>query len=464
MKDTALYVRVSTEKQEEGYSLEFQQERLKAYCVATNLHVKDIFIDGGYSGSNLSRPGLQSLLERIKEFDVIVVYKLDRLSRSQKDTLHLIEDVFLPNNVDFISISESFDTGSAFGRAMVGILSVFSQLERENIKQRMMAGRVQRAKNGLHNGSFYVPIGYRYIDGQLKVDDYESNQLTEAAELYVNGIGARKIERILNQRGYKHSYGEWKGSSNISTTLFNPVYRGLVTFDGVEYQGKHERIFSDDLYIKMLEEKLNRSKGSAFKREHLLTGLLWCGHCGSRVAINNIRGKQYYACYSASKSSKHMIKDPNCCLEKIPKEELENAIAAEIKCLYNDLETIITTHKNEHQQPDTSTFEKQIIKLDAQAKRLMDLYQFGEIDAQQIRDRMESIRTEKRNIESKIKAIIEYDYNGFKKAVSDVVERWDDFESVNEQREYLMDALDKIILISKDEVRIHMKINSSDMN
>ena len=129
MKRAGLYIRVSTSQQEkEGYSLEAQEEKLKAYAIAKDYHVHKIYTDSALSGAKLERPALQQMICDIEnsELDIVIVYKLDRISRSQKNTMYLIEDVFLKNNVDFVSMQESFDTTSSFGRAMIGILSVFA--------------------------------------------------------------------------------------------------------------------------------------------------------------------------------------------------------------------------------------------------------------------------------------------------------------------------------------------------
>ena len=129
----ALYARVSTEKQIENYSIPVQKERIYALCKSKGWTDVVEYIDGGYSGSNLNRPALIKLQEDIEQglINAVVVYRLDRLSRSQRDTIYLIEDKFLPHNVEFISISETIDTSTPFGRAMIGIMSVFAQLERE---------------------------------------------------------------------------------------------------------------------------------------------------------------------------------------------------------------------------------------------------------------------------------------------------------------------------------------------
>lgn len=194
MKKAGLYIRVSTlEQAQEGYSIGAQKERLIAFCKAHDWAIADIYVDGGYTGANLDRPGMQKLISEIGKMDVVLVYKLDRLSRSQKDTLYLIEEVFLPNNVDFVSMNESFDTSTPFGRAMIGILSVFAQLEREQIKERTQMGRIARAKQGLYHGGGCMPIGYDYKDGKLVVNEYEAIQIKKIFEWYIGGMATDKI-------------------------------------------------------------------------------------------------------------------------------------------------------------------------------------------------------------------------------------------------------------------------------
>ena len=150
-----IYVRVSTiEQAKEGYSIGEQTERLQKYCEAHDWKIYKVYTDAGYSGKDTNRPALQNLIKDVKagKLNMVLVYKLDRLSRAQKDTLMLIEDVFLKNNADFISMQENFDTSTPFGRAMIGILAVFAQLEREQIKERMKMGKDARAKEGKYSG------------------------------------------------------------------------------------------------------------------------------------------------------------------------------------------------------------------------------------------------------------------------------------------------------------------------
>lgn len=171
----AIYVRVSTlEQAEEGYSIEEQIDTLKKFCEVKKWTVTKVYSDPGFSGSNIERPGLSNLIKDAKNqyFDTVLVYKLDRLSRSQKDTLYLIEDVLGVNDISFVSLNENFDTATPFGKAMIGILAVFAQLEREQIRERMTMGKVGRAKSGKAMSWRWTAFGYRYPDDGSR-DTYE---------------------------------------------------------------------------------------------------------------------------------------------------------------------------------------------------------------------------------------------------------------------------------------------------
>lgn len=126
------YARVSSEGQLDGYSIPQQMEIIENYCKIKEWNLIKIYVDGGFSGANTNRPALQDMIEHIDLYDLVLVYRLDRLSRSQRDTLALI-DLFAKHEVKFASVQENFDTSTPLGMAMVGILSTFAQLERENI-------------------------------------------------------------------------------------------------------------------------------------------------------------------------------------------------------------------------------------------------------------------------------------------------------------------------------------------
>lgn len=310
MKRAGLYICVSTlEQAQEGYSIGAQKERLIAFCKAHDWTIMDIYVDGGYTGANINRPGLQKL---ISEIDIVLVYKLDRLSRSQKDTLYLIEEVFLPNNVDFVSMSESFDTSTPFGRAMIGILSVFAQLEREQIKERTHMGLIARAKQGLYHGGGKPPIGYNYDheNGKLVINEYEAIQIKKIFEWYSNGMSTDKIAERLKSEGYKNKYKSWDivNGSTVAKILCNDVYLGVTHFGDVVTENTHEPIITREQFEKTQEIKIKRQEiygDTAFVSAHLLTGMIFCGRCGARYfAKRSYSRYEYFLCYSRAKASK----------------------------------------------------------------------------------------------------------------------------------------------------------------
>ena len=337
MRRAALYIRVSTlEQAQEGYSVGEQRERLIAYCKAQDWLIADIYVDGGYTGSNLNRPGIQKLMSETEKFDVVLVYKLDRLSRSQRDTLYLIEEIFRPNKVDFVSMQESFDTSSPFGKAMIGLLAVFAQLEREQIKERTWMGRVARAKTGLHHGGGNIPIGYDYEDGKLIVNPYEAEQVRKIYEWYLSGASLKAITDKLQDAGYTNKYSSYNSWSSVRNILENETYIGRLHFGGVVVDHAHEAIITEEQFnaAQILRGKRREQFGShAFQSKHVLTGLLFCGHCGGRYYLRNTGKYSYYACYSRTKQMKNMIKDPNCQNKIWRAQDLEPIIEEKILAL-----------------------------------------------------------------------------------------------------------------------------------
>ena len=283
----AKYVRVSTDKQrEEGYSVDIQKERLTGYTRSLfppeqyDVEYRE-YIDDGFSGASLNRPKMNQLIDDVKNGEVthVVVVKLDRLSRSQKDTLYLIEDVFLPHNVAFISMGESFNTATPFGRAVVGILSVFAQLERENIFERTRSGMQKRVELGYWPGGGRVPFGYDYDREQgTLIPNRDAETVRRIYDLYIQGYA---MQTIADMCGLKYD----KLVQNILTRKSNT---GVIVYNGVEYRGRHEPIVSCETYQKAMLAMLERS-GKKFTSvtEHLLTGLLRCGNAAPGCDIRS---------------------------------------------------------------------------------------------------------------------------------------------------------------------------------
>lgn len=410
-----IYVRVSTAEQaEEGYSVGEQTERLKKYCEAKGWGVHQVYTDAGFSGANIERPAMTKMqLDIQKEkLDLVLVYKLDRLSRSQKDTLFLIEDVFLKNNVDFVSMNENFDTSTPFGRAMIGILSVFAQLEREQIRERMAMGRAARAKDGYFHGGGFTPIGYDYVDGELIVDEYEAMQVKKVHALFLQGLPINSIQMIMNKK-YTNKHGSWRSHSAVRNVLTNVLYIGKIEWQGDYYDGRHEPILDADTFNKSVKRynAISWTKGSGehkhrpFQAKHLLTGLLFCGNCGARYFAKgnhsgrgeNRRYHPYYTCYSRAKTQKRMVIDPACKNKTYPVTGLDEVINNEIKKLVFDPTYLNQILETERPAPvdDKAVIEERLVDIDKQISRLLDLYQSGNMPIEIITERVEVLNAEK---------------------------------------------------------------------
>lgn len=376
INEVACYVRVSTDNQaEEGYSIPEQTERLTDYCRAMGWRIVKFYTDAGYTGANTNRPALCDLVEGANRhlFDAVVVFKLDRLSRSQKDTLTLIEG-FLAHDVAFVSMTENFDTSTPFGRATVGILSVFAQLEREQIKERCSLGREGRAKGGKYRGGGYTPIGYEYKDGQLIVNESEAAQIRLIHERFQHGDSFRSIAKMMTDKGYTHKYGTWE-VYRIARTLKNPLYCGYVTYKGETYKGEHEPIISEECYhLTMDADKVRNTAKSPHIGRSLLGGLLFCARCGARYCISRTSGSspyQYYCCHSRRKTSAHMVKDPNCKNKNWKKEDLDRLVLDEVRNLRNEPLKVSDQAQRESKIP---LITAELEKVEKQRARLMDLY------------------------------------------------------------------------------------------
>ena len=469
-KRVFLYVRVSTQEQaKEGYSIDEQIARLEKYCDAKNWIVAKIYTDAGHSGGNTKRPALQKLMKdcKAKKGDLVVVYKLDRLSRSQKDTLELIEDYFLANGVDFVSMTENFDTSTAFGKAMIGILSVFAQLEREQIKERMAMGREGRAKKGKFHGSSVIPIGYDYIDGKLVINEFDAMQVRKIFEMYIAGKSPYKIADYMNEHGYKHKYGVWYADS-VSNCITKHVYIGKIAHMGTVYDGEHEAIVDEETFEKANALKQQKSEEHAKncqrrgKITSYLGSYLECGCCGAkyskRTRICKTHRYEKYICYSRWKSMPKLIKDPNCKNKIWDMNELDNIIFDEIKKLSLDsdyLKEIISKDDGE-----AEVIQKEINKLDEQIVRLMDLYTLGMFPIDALQKKTKELNEQKEKLEHELEKIM--DEEKAKLSHQKTVEIVNSFSDILENGDFdeirtVIGALIDKIVINGDNITIHWK-------
>ncbi len=448
-KVAAIYIRVSTDAQrEEGYSIDAQKEMLTAYCVSKAIKNYEYYIDGGFSGSNIERPELKRLIEDVKEGKIgcVLVYKLDRLSRSQKDTLYLIEDVFNPYNVDFISLNESMDTSTPLGRLMLGILSAFAQLERENIKERTSMGMKERVKEGYWMGGGRVPFGYDYDSEKgILVPNKDAEAVRKVYELYLSGYSTNSIARMLGLSYERLARQILKRKTNA----------GFIVYKGEEFLGKHEPIISLETYeraMQRMSERSGRFKGDA---QNLLTGLVKCGVCGAKMRYQKW-GKQGYklVCYSKDKSKPHLVKDPDCTNNGIWADELENVVKEDLF----SLGIKSTKIKFDNEKSVIDILKENEKKLSEKLKRLYSLY--AEADDEILKESIKEIKINLDSIQKQIKReekerVISKRNSEIKKQLTTLRETWK-YLTPKEKRNIIESCVSEIV-VADDNAEIYYK-------
>jgi len=404
VKRAALYVRYSTHNQDDNYSVAIQLERTKLLCASKGWIILDEFIDPAYSGSNMERPALQEMLSRLDEFDVVVVYRLDRLSRSQRDTMTLIQDYFLKSNVDFVSVSETLDTTTPFGMAMIGILAVFAELERATITERLQGGIDKRVEAGyrLICGN-HMPTGYKKGKDEegnniLLIDDLQAKKVQRIFDLYEQYHSITKIQAILKEEGFSG-----RRFTTIRQILSNRLYIGEVQRRDKYYPGIHESIISAEQFdrVQVLLARHPKGANAGKAKESLFSSLITCGCCGeiymtySYKVKNKIKGDYYvrsYLCRARRFPSEY---EEKCTSQIVKNNTLESLFIKELDGLLEERQTKTISVKKR------SNFDTALKKIDDKINRLIDLYEDGELDKETLNTRLEKRKKEKEELIAK---------------------------------------------------------------
>ena len=478
MNKVALYVRVSTTSQlEEGYSIEEQKAKLESYCDIKDWHVYKVYTDGGFSGSTTERPALEQLIKdaQSKLFDTVLVYKLDRLSRSQKDTLYLIEDVFLKNDIEFVSLLENFDTSTPFGRAVIGLLSVFAQLEREQIKERMQLGKLGRAKSGKSMMWSKTSYGYSYDKetGTMTVNEYEALVVKEIFASYLAGMSITKLRDKINEEYPKQPAWSYR---TIRGILANPVYCGLNQYKGQTFQGAHKAIISLDDFEQTQRELAKRqqtakelSNPRPFQAKYMLSGLAQCGYCHAplKVILGVVRkdGSRFkrYECYQRHprKTKGVTVYNDNkkCDSGYYDMELLEHYVLTRISQLQNDPEKIQELFSDDTSPAvDKQAIQKQIDGLTLKLSKLNDLYLDDRITLDELRTKSADFIKQRSALEEEIKKASNDKQAGKRKKIEKLLDASSVFDmSYDNQKVIVRELVDKV-QVTSDKIVIRWKI------
>ncbi|WP_027086814.1 recombinase family protein [Cohnella panacarvi] len=384
----ALYIRVSTEEQaKEGFSLEAQEATLSQHCENLGYIVVGKYIDDGKSGKDMNRPALQELLKDCsqKKFDIVLVWKLSRLSRKLKDTLQLIED-FEKDDVSFLSYSEQFynSKNNSTNKLMLSMVGGFAEFERSTIVENVKLGMNQRAKQGKWNGGRI--LGYDIVNKELILNEDEANIIRMIFNMYVNGKGCIYIRDKLNELNLKTKYGKAFTHIAILTILDNPTYKGFIRHGRTTGENKkrikqeniiivkgiHEAIIDEESFDKaqQITAHNRRTTPRMPSNPHLLSGILKCPDCGGRMNFqpagkrNNKNHGGYYTCSN--------YKNFRTCRPRLFRaKHLERSVLNRIKSIASSTRIIedIINEMNSNQGIDTEIIKKQITDVEKQIRK-----------------------------------------------------------------------------------------------
>lgn len=416
-KRCAVYTRKSTEEglDQDFNSLDAQAEACRAYILSQAGEgwraIEQAYSDGGISGGHMDRPGLQALIADIEagKVDVVVVYKVDRLTRSLSDFAKLV-DVFDKHDVSFVSVTQSFNTTTSMGRLTLNVLLSFAQFEREVTAERIRDKIAASKKRGQWIGGF-VPIGYDNVDTKLVVNPEEARTVRYVMERYVALASVPKLLRELERDGYRTkrrvfrngrvSGGQPFSSGHLYHFLRNPVYIGKIRHKENVYPGQHEPIIDQDLW-NQVQESLKRNapkrrRSINIKSKSPLTGLIY-GTDGKRLTPVHHRkpdGRRYG--YYVSVSLVEGKKDDGTKL-RLSSKHLESSIFGKVEELLADTAKLMdVTSLNGLTTYDVATLEGyaksqanrlKAIDKDEKRKAVIDLIERIEINPDQLKIRL----------------------------------------------------------------------------
>ena len=347
----AIYTRKSSEEglEMEFNSLDAQRDACSAYIASQRsegwLELAGHYDDGGISGGTLERPALKRLLADIEEdrVDVVVVYKIDRLSRALMDFAKLVE-VFDRNDVTFVSVTQSFNTTTSMGRLTLNILLSFAQFEREVIGERIRDKVAASRKRGIWMGG-YVPLGYEVKDRKLIIKESEAAIVRMIFERFVAVGSATALARALVTEGVRTRRGRLVDKGLLYKLLANRVYIGDAVHKGTAYPGEHKPIVSRELFDRVratLQVSPRMRAGSTrASAPALLRGLLF-GPTGCAMSPSHSRkGDKLYRYYVSQSVIKRGAE--GCPVSRVPAAEIENAVVNQLRGMLRAPEVIIAT-------------------------------------------------------------------------------------------------------------------------
>ena len=367
----AIYTRKSSE---EGLDMEFnsldaQREACEAYVASQRAEgwaaIREPYDDGGVSGGTLDRPALKRLLADVEAglIDVIVVYKIDRLSRSLMDFARLVE-IFERNQVTFVSVTQSFNTTTSMGRLTLNILLSFAQFEREVIGERIRDKVAASRKRGMWMGG-YVPLGYDVRDRKLVVNENEAATVRMIFQRFASIGSATMLAKALAAEGVLNKRGKLVDKGFLYKLINNRVYLGEAVHKGTAYPGEHAAIIDqalwDNVHAILQESPRLRAKNTRAQTPALLKGIIFTETGTAMTPTATKKGSRLYRYYASMDLIRNRPIGDSVGPLRLPAGMVEDAVIGEIRRMIRVPEIAARVLKIQRAESPT-TDEKAIIK------------------------------------------------------------------------------------------------------
>lgn len=453
-----IYIRVSTDEQaKHGYSIAAQIEKLKAFCLSQGWEIVEIYIDDGYSAKDTNRPQFKEMMKRIKGggVDVLLVYRLDRLTRSVSDLYEILKELD-QYNCKFKSATEVYDTTSAIGRLFITLVAALAQWERENTAERVRMGLEKKTKLGEWKGGS-PPYGYKIVDEKLVVDEHESKIVKEVFKL-AKQFGFYTIAKQFTTKGIPtRKGGDWHVDS-IRGIANNPLYAGYLTFnenvkdhkkpprEQTLYEGNHERIIERDEFWE-LQDILDKRRTFGGKREtsnYYFSSLLKCARCGhSMSGHKGNNGRKTYRCSgkkAGKKCTSHII--------------LEDSV---VKSVFAYLEKVVVFESDEttgeYPTERIDELNNELTYIRKIMKKKKTEYEHDVIDIDELVSETEKLRKREKEIEREIKNIEPDKQDDVIKEILENIDTLWDLADDYERKELMNTLFKQIVIDTKDDYR-----------
>ena len=492
MRKAAIYARYSSENQRDE-SIDAQLCAIEEYAKRNNIAVVATYIDRAKSATTAERPSFQEMIKMSETgaFDTIIVHKLDRFARSKYDSA-IYKQKLKVNKVQLLSVTENLD-GTPESIILESVLEAMAEYYSKNLAREIMKGNMENAKKAVHCGGI-PPLGFDIEDKKLVINEHEAEAVRIIFEMYADGKGYSEIINTLNVNGYKTKKGNPFGKNSLYEILRNEKYKGTYTYNKSSHKtpkGTYNRhsyknddeiiriehgcpqIVSNEVYERVLQRRIEgqgNCKNHRYRLKYMLSGIVWCGKCGSPMHANRRKKESQltFRCNRKAQTIKCDAKEINMAyLENYVLDELGRNIFSvkrinDIMGLieqYNDLENASNTE-------NVNELESKLKEINSHQQNIIHAIEQG-LFKEHFSQRLSELKEAEENIKSKL--MIANQPKSFKVTKKEVLLLINRFNQMRSEqnfdglRKIILDFVDRVV-ITDEKIEVSLKLNFGDVN